>query len=472
MNELDDDLKRRISEVFDNFEDPTAEEGWMLLREKYPPAANHRGTAWLWWASAAAMFLLVLGIGIWINMKPADKPETYTKNTVKKERPAINTPAETTTPQKETAPATANNNTTVAPVTDNTDAVFTPQAPTLARRSKKVIKTIPDVDIITPDVVTTPAIVSVPPNNGNTPAVTVPQQQPANVLATVPATQTPAVTDNNKPVIQPSITPDVIQPVQASVVEKKPASQQAAVNRSFLAMLEKEGSSQASAKQTKAKNDKAVNFGVYAATYVNYAKGSDNNVNVGAGVSSDFRISKNVKLSTGVSIAQNSFNYGGAEIPRVASEASLVAKSVQTLGFGPASSAPTVQNYNASLVGIDIPLNIKFEFNPEKNDTYISAGLSSGTFINESYTYKYNYNAPFSSTATQQVDEKINEQFNEFYFAKTLNLAFGIGYPLGKNNRLVIEPFVKYPLAGLGVQQIKFGAGGINLKLNFQTRKK
>ena len=34
--QLDDGLKKRIGEVFENMELPTAEEGWLLLREKFP----------------------------------------------------------------------------------------------------------------------------------------------------------------------------------------------------------------------------------------------------------------------------------------------------------------------------------------------------------------------------------------------------------------------------------------------------
>ena len=33
---LDNDLKKRIREVFDNYNDEHADEGWLLLREKYP----------------------------------------------------------------------------------------------------------------------------------------------------------------------------------------------------------------------------------------------------------------------------------------------------------------------------------------------------------------------------------------------------------------------------------------------------
>ena len=35
-DQLDNDLRDRIREVFDNYEDTTADEGWLLLRERFP----------------------------------------------------------------------------------------------------------------------------------------------------------------------------------------------------------------------------------------------------------------------------------------------------------------------------------------------------------------------------------------------------------------------------------------------------
>jgi hypothetical protein len=141
--------------------------------------------------------------------------------------------------------------------------------------------------------------------------------------------------------------------------------------------------------------------------------------------------------------------------------------------FSPANvaSVPSLKNYDANMVGLDIPLNLKYDFNPKKYDFYVLAGLSSGTFINETYTYQYNYPALFSPSLQQIQNQTSRNNFDSFYFAKTLNLAFGIGYPLGKNH-LILEPFLKYPLDGLGSQNIRFGAGGINLKFNFQQSKK
>jgi len=136
-----------------------------------------------------------------------------------------------------------------------------------------------------------------------------------------------------------------------------------------------------------------------------------------------------------------------------------------------ATSTPTVKNYNANLVGLDVPINLKYEINPDKSDAYVSLGLSSGTFINESYSYKYNYPSFLSSSLQATRDQTTANSFNSFYFAKTLNVAFGVGYPFGKN-RLIIEPFLKYPLAGMGSQDLRFGAGGVNLKFNFLSSHK
>src|ERR1035437_6481504 len=68
-DQLDEELKNRIREVFDNVEDPSADEGWLLLREKFPgEQSNRRAFAWIWWAAAAVLFLF-LTAGIWLYTK-------------------------------------------------------------------------------------------------------------------------------------------------------------------------------------------------------------------------------------------------------------------------------------------------------------------------------------------------------------------------------------------------------------------
>ena len=70
----DKDLKNRIRDVFDNYKDEHADEGWLLLREKFPEKAKRRIAAWVWWAPAPAILLLFLGI-LWFRPAP-EKPQS------------------------------------------------------------------------------------------------------------------------------------------------------------------------------------------------------------------------------------------------------------------------------------------------------------------------------------------------------------------------------------------------------------
>ncbi|RVT97161.1 hypothetical protein EOD41_19325 [Mucilaginibacter limnophilus] len=457
--DLENDLKRRISEVFDNYEDNTADEGWMLLREKFPAQAKHRGVARLWWTSAAAVILLFLGVGLWLNYESENQQVQITKTSVKKPQqqpvhvtePAVTdkTEVEAETVEQAAAPTEAEN------LANNN---FKPAAPSLSvqPRPENTVQVITQQPV-KKESVKAPAIAPEAPNGQVTDPVYA-VTQPVDTKP-APVTQTTSVTAQKQPAMQPVI------------VQQQPAT----AKSSIMALLEKDSKPANNRKEES--SDKAVKLGLYAATYVNYAKGSDNRVNVGAGLTSDFRITKNLKLSTGIAIAQNSFNYNSgavAEVPAVAVQQSvaLTAMKDDNKMFNGIISSPSLQNYNASLLGLDIPVNLKYEFAPGKSDTYVSAGVSSGTFLNENYTYKYGYSGAVSGSLAQPIGEKITEGFGNFYLARTLNVAFGVGYPLGKSNTLVIEPFLKYPLDGMGAQQIKFGAGGINLKLNFQTKRK
>ncbi|HVW98615.1 MAG TPA: hypothetical protein VHA56_21790 [Mucilaginibacter sp.] len=446
-DQLDNDIKNRIKEVFDRYEDTTADEGWLLLREKYPQKAKQRVAPLLWW-SAAAVLLLTLGAILWKANTPKKADNTLVKSiqrqpqrkneSAKKITPeAANQTAVVQAPAKAAAktPGLSNNdqanrtakyrastlasNTHIAPVDHSGVKNPKKDSGTDSVQAEKMIAFQADKPEVGKDEPVTDKTQTAPVNNGNTPVI---------------------------------------------AQQKKP-------EKSITDMF-KEDKGQQPPKDVEDHTDKKIRFGVYAGTYFNYAKGSDNEVNVGGGVTSDIRLSKKIKLVTGITIAQNSLSY--QEIPTVTASAksNLVAPAAYGVNaMASVASAPTIRNYNASLIGLEVPISITYAFNPDKTDAYVSLGLSSGTFIDESYTYKYNYPSLLSSSLKETRDQTTGSNFNGFYFAKTLNVAFGIGYPFGRN-RLVIEPFLKYPLDGLGTQNLKFGAGGLNLKFNFLSSKK
>ncbi|MDN3581344.1 hypothetical protein [Mucilaginibacter flavus] len=505
-HQLDNDLKNRIREVFDNYEDTTADEGWLLLRERFPEEEKKRPVAWLWWAGVAAGLLLFLSIGVWMLGKKQRANDSVAINPIKQHQhkteikdsaaqlaSTLNTTGNK--PADSLATSTQNN---IIPNSKQTHkspvGASAPVQNNMAQSNVPVVKsqavnnanTTQASNMLATNQQKQPALNSQPlttgGNNGiggssNVAVVTPQVGKQTNIAATTQkgtdtAKLAPPKTDAAQYAVNNNIIPNKTADSKPAATDKQFAK--TATSASAMDAMFKAEQNQSKRPEEKPADDKRVKFGVYAATFFNYAKGSSNQVNAGAGFTSDIKLSKNLKLSTGIALAQNTLKYNSTTPPNTnAASALAFAATKQEDMLAPASSLPTFKNYNASLVGLDVPINIKYEFNPQKTDAYISAGLSSGTFINEAYTTSYGitHNSLLAGVTQQTTDQTDKQSFNSFYFARTLNVSVGLGTAIGKSNRLVIEPFLKYPLQGLGSQQIKFGAGGVNLKFNFTNKK-
>lgn len=463
-DQLDNDLKNRIREVFDNFEDGHADEGWLLLREKYPEKAKRRPVAWLWWSSAAAVLLLFLGIFLFKQTPTKQNQVVHNQRHGLKPTPKVGEIRKGNDTEDNTKADSVVNGLKQQNYADNAgDSNNMSSSRSAAKKTTYQSGPMPATALSTGKRKGLSVAKNDSPALEGLAAVNQSKTQEQSVIA--------GRFDNTKQTDTGSSSP-----AKALVKAVKPnginmLNEQKKTNKTLF--VDNEPPVNVKEKNT----DKAVRFGIYAATYFNYAKGSSNQMNVGAGVTSDIKLSKNLNLSTGLSIAQNTLSYANEPQANPSQLKSTAVAPAAANYFGVSSQsiysapAPSVKNYNANLVGLDIPINLKYEFNPEKSTAYVSIGLSSGTFINETYTYRYNYTAPFSANISQVPDQSSHQSFNSFYFAKTLNFSFGTGYSLGQN-KLIIEPFLKYPLDGLGAQQLRFGAGGLNLKFNFQTQKK
>jgi hypothetical protein len=473
-DKLHSDLNSRIREVFDNYEDTTANEGWAMLRQKFPEKKKDRGLAWLWYAAAAVVLLC---LGLWFTIKPDETQNLNLQAQHQKNIIKPNTPVTSPTVIDSAQHHTGSNSTPYiaqGSTPQSTPAISQPQVAVTAQHPANTsVPTTANIPLVNP-------VIPQPNNTGNSLAAAVNKPDSLSIV-----TKNTAIAAVKKPA--DSVAANTIEKYAGvSPVQSQKPSLATAVEQ----MLNEKPTAKNSAAKTKNPSEKRTIMSVYAATYFNYAKGSDNNVNVGAGFSSDFKLTNNLKLSAGVAIAQNTLKYNNTAIQsgELNTAVSLAKTALDQVyassapstsnmitgtstnnglrGFAIATFAsPTLRDYNANLIGLDIPINLKYQFNPQKTDAYVSAGLSSGTFINETYILNYTYakNDQQSTTRTS---------FSGFDLAKTLNVSFGVGYQLSKSNRLIFEPFLKYPLDGLGSQQIKFGAGGINLKLNFQSTKK
>jgi len=450
-DDFDKRLKDRITGVFDNYEDVSADAGWALLREKYPEKKKRRGILWLWMGSAAAVILLFLSIWIWEGNNSHRKLNKIVGKIGPQQKRFSDTSGQaskTNIASVQTHPATSPlSNASVQNSSQNANILFQ-KNPGAVKQGRQLLIGASNQQVITSQ--QNPALTNQPakPNTQQNHE----QQAIAANQNISQKTEAEALTDTSVK----NITQNIIVPTKPAMKSPFTENDPAIKNDK--------------SKKTNADNSKLASFGIYAATYVSYASGSSNQVNVGVGFASDIHLAKNLKLSTGVAIGQNTLDYGNHLPQRQGLYAAAAAVPLQNVAYSNNSAAsyslPVLKNYNAQLTSLDVPLNLKYEFNPQKNSSFVSLGVSSGTFINETYSSQYSS----ASSATQTVNSNI-ESFSSFYLAKTLDFSFGLGYPIGKN-RLSVEPFVKYPLQGLGANQIRFGSGGLNLKFNFSSNKK
>lgn len=212
-------------------------------------------------------------------------------------------------------------------------------------------------------------------------------------------------------------------------------------------------------------NSKKFKIGVDANTYVNFSEnGINDKINLGLGIVSEIKLSKQLSINTGITLNGQNGTFNGNQ----KSNQDFLKSAASLSNF---ASVPSAQVTNAKLVGLDIPLNLKYAVKIGKTSGFISSGFSSYSVINEKYFNEYSViNYSFTGVSTSRVSNVTDNpsgKFSYFKFARTLDVSFGILYPLSKKSSFSLEPFMKYPLTGLGYQDLKIGSSGISFKLNF-----
>jgi hypothetical protein len=104
---------------------------------------------------------------------------------------------------------------------------------------------------------------------------------------------------------------------------------------------------------------------------------------------------------------------------------------------------------------IEIPLNIRYNFATNNNyNLFALAGASSYLVQKENYDYQYSrYNNLYSSN--KSYSQASNELFN------IINLGAGFEKRVGKTTALRIEPYVKLPVKGMGIGDMRLTSAGI-----------
>jgi len=212
------------------------------------------------------------------------------------------------------------------------------------------------------------------------------------------------------------------------------------------------------------KSDKKFNFGIAVSSHYSSSEiGATDNINIGGGFLTEYKISDKISINSGLLIANHHMNTGSSNILGGLTKSDAVENTF-------AGSSET----EVLLIGLDIPLNI--QFNMKK--MYISTGISSLVYLKESYSNSYYventqdvYNSETNSYEILYLYDQVSENqesgaFQTFDFAKLFNFSVGYKIPLKKGS-LIFEPYAKIPIGNLTSYNISYGYGGLALKYDF-----
>jgi|GEM_PF-2134005 len=224
---------------------------------------------------------------------------------------------------------------------------------------------------------------------------------------------------------------------------------------------------------TKKSDSKKMKVGVDASTFMNFTKdGVGQDMNLGVGLVSEYKISKNFSINSGININKQSASYtANSGDVRESAKSSAMFSSLAPM----ATPVINQQSSNAKLVGFDIPFAIKYSSNNKKTlNWFLSTGFSSYTLLTETYLNNISV-VNYGISGIQTTNEVITEEhkdglFSNLQLARTLNFSVGLQFPIKNFTSLSVEPFIKYPLRSFGREDLTIGSSGVSLKMNLDKR--
>ncbi|MBK5207984.1 MAG: PorT family protein [Flavobacteriaceae bacterium] len=239
------------------------------------------------------------------------------------------------------------------------------------------------------------------------------------------------------------------------------------IKQGLVALIEEEETDEKSKRS-------AIKFGIDVSPIINYTSENENsNVGYSGGVLVEIPIATNFDISTGVYYANqkldlNQPNGYSSDVVSAKNSSQLVTKEAITKG-------------------LEIPVNVKYNFSLYKKNVFISVGFTSTSYFTEDIEANYLKNGR-TETSTQdllgnnivkyklvQTEEKIvtPNNSNNFNFANILNFSLGLELPLNNNYQsIIIEPYFKYSLKPITAQKVDFSSAGIHFRYNFSFSRK
>ena len=125
---------------------------------------------------------------------------------------------------------------------------------------------------------------------------------------------------------------------------------------------------------------------------------------------------------------------------------------------------PNLEKVDADCKVYEIPISVNYNFGlRSKQNWFVTAGISSYLMKSETYNYYYKY-LPSGPTVSRK---RTIDNENKHYFSA---LTFSAGYlhTINKHISLIVEPYMKVPLSGVGYGKVKLSSAGLLFSLGIK----
>jgi hypothetical protein len=162
------------------------------------------------------------------------------------------------------------------------------------------------------------------------------------------------------------------------------------------------------------------------------------------GIMTGYHFSKKLSIHTGAIYTQKNYKIAGAD---------FTAPKGSWLSY---INLQTVEGYCRMW---EVPLLLRYTLSStDKKSFFLSTGLSSYFMSVENYEYAYLYNG-------QPMVRNSNYNSSDTRILSIAHLSAGFENRIGKQLFLLVEPYAKIPLGGIGLGNIKLSSFGINFSI-------
>ena len=221
-------------------------------------------------------------------------------------------------------------------------------------------------------------------------------------------------------------------------------------------------------------NNKSVKIGVNVSPMINYIQENENsNIGFSSGLTVEIPILKKIDIYAGILYTNQKFD--------IYQQNNFLRDAVSNGGV-------QLTSKETAMKGIEIPINVKYNFTISKKNLFVSAGFSSTSYFKEDITADYVVNTKIATPAIDSYGNNIvqyelaqsnktvktkQNSTDDFNFASMLNLSFGMEFPINNHRQsIVIEPYFKYSLHPVTLQELDFTNMGFYLRYNFSFKRK